>query len=349
MSTTNTVEIKKRSSEELACWRVEVSEELTPNTTIDNSANLTLLVKLNGASYFCGKPSFTLYSLEAPGKKTKLIGGNKPYKTAEIIAIDQSSEFSAEWGIAGPNAIPSHDIENDVDCKVVAFGQYFYKIENYYSFFGTLPFDSRGRISRDSIREFLRGETTGIIKSYLATVLAGMDLRDCQSRLTAYNDDIKREINKHLEVKGLTVYNFVIDRLSYDNHHGGIRSAMDEAKMGVKYQKILNEGKKAVNEGKLDDLSVREAEIKLDIMRQQAEAKDVEARSNAYAVRTEAEGDYMAKKNGTFFNNREPRRYEDSRERTRAPRESEAIFCSQCGTRNEDATFCKKCGARLLK
>ena len=341
----STIEIKKRSSEELACWRVDLPEKsVTPNTVIENSANLTLLVKVDGKSKICAKSSFTVHSLYTPGKTTKLFGGNKPYESVEIIAIDQSSEFEAEWGIAGPNAIPSHDAENDVDCKVVAFGKYFYKIEDYYSFFNTLPFDSKGRISRDSIREYLRGETTGIIKSYLSSALAGADLRSCQSMLGTYSEAMKREINKHLELKGLTVYNLVIDRLAYDVRHESVRGAMDEARLNVKYQKILVEGKKVVNEGKMDDLSVREAEAKLGIMCQEADARDLESRSKSYAVRTEADGNYEAKKSGSYFT---PAKETVIREE-RAP-EDKVVFCSQCGTRNEGANFCKKCGARLKR
>ena len=308
MATVNSIEIKKRSSEEVACWKVHV-DELTPNTMITCEPGVTALLKIDGQTkLLAGNEGGKLAnSLMNPGKGAKLIGGNKAYDSVEIYAIDQSTEFFAEWGLAGNMAIPAYDPDNDVDCNVVAFGEYFYKVGNFASFIGTFPFEG-GVVTRDAIREFLRAETAGIIKSYLTGKLSAFGLRACQTRLTDMNESIRDAINKHLDSKGLTVYNFVILKLSYDPKHEAALKAIKDAKLDVKVKQITNVGRK-------DDISVRKDDVDVDISL------------------IKAKGDAARGTNSNNNNNNN--------------NEGNVIFCSRCGERNVNSNYCCKCGEKL--
>ncbi len=322
----STVSILKRNSEDVACWRVSF-DALTPNTVIDNASRLALIVKVNGQSKFSAQSSFTVHSLFHPGKDTKLLGGNKPYDSAEIIAIDFDSEFSAEWGVAGPNAIPTYDRENDAECKVIAFGAYFYKIDDYYSFFLSVPMSKDGKITRDDIREYMRAETTGIIKAHLTDALSIDDLKFCQKRLEQYSKDIVRKLNERLTNRGITVYNFVIHKMSYDKAYEEKRNLISEAKMEAKLNSIGNEMR-------LDDLRVEKAKADLEIsyMKAANELTAPQAPEPAPAPipePTPAPAPAPAP----------------------APKQEEpaTIYCPRCGTSNQDALYCRKCGERLVK
>lgn len=257
----NKIQIQKRSAEEVACWRVD-AEGVCPNTKIETDGGITVVVRVDGKIGIQMKSEATVLSLIEPGKNTKLFGGNKPYDKVEIFAIDQSSEFNAEWGLAGDLAIPCIDKEFGVDAKAVAFGDYFYKIENYNTFINSLPFNKKGEITRDGVREFLRGESSGIIKAYLSGELMGKDIRSCQAKLADYCEDLKENINRKLYTKGVTVYNFVISKLSYEPQHEAKRKALGDAKINVAINHVGNTGK-------LDDLDVvrKAADIDIDYIR----------------------------------------------------------------------------------
>ena len=246
-----TLEIKKRNSEEVACWVVD-AKGTAPNTVIDNPERVTLVVRIGGSSKITAAASFTPNGLYNPGKNTKLFGGTKPYDDIEVIAIDQSSEFFAEWGVAGPDALPFYDVDNGVDCKAVAFGKYYYKVVDFHAFLATFSFDAKGEISRSNVREYLRTATAEVIRSYLSSAIANKDMRVCQSQITEYCEDIKENVNKVLASKGIEVYNFAINKLSYDLEHERKRGAIDNARMDVNIHKVANEGKK-------DDISVQDA------------------------------------------------------------------------------------------
>ena len=123
--------IKKRTSEELACWKVKC-DGVYPNTVVEADAGLTILVNADGQNKLTTQRSFTLNSLYNPGHNTKLIGGKKPYATCEIYAIDISTEFKSEWGLAGPSALPCYDAEFEIEAKAVCFGEALkHEFKNY--------------------------------------------------------------------------------------------------------------------------------------------------------------------------------------------------------------------------
>ena len=251
-----TIEIAKRASDKLnaiACWRVN-AEGAAPNTEINNSARLTLIITIDGKRLPpVSSNSFTLFSLTNPGKKTKLLGGSKEYDKVEIVAIDQSTEFVAEWGFGGPTAIPVIDRKlGGVECTAVAFGFYNFEITDYFSFFSTIAFNDDGEIPRAAIRDFVRDEVSGIIQSSLAAELAKADLDVCRGKMNEYGRDIMRIMNKNLESKGITVKNFTFKRLDYDPAHLEVRKGFDDAKLDVERKKITNEGNR-------DDISVQDA------------------------------------------------------------------------------------------
>ena len=251
------IEINKRSSEEIACWKLD-AVEVTPNTTITVQQGITAVIKIDGVTKLLVGGSKLVNSLLNPGKGAKLFGGNKPYGSVEIYAIDQTSEFFAEWGLAGNMAIPCYDEENDVHATAVAFGEYHYKIDNFVNFIGSMSFDKNNEITRSEIREFLRATSAGVIKSYLSAALAEASLRECQANVGEIARDIKDAINKALDAKGLTVYDFVILKLSYDKAHEAALGVIDGVKLGVKVKKIGNEGR-------LDDVKVDKAASEVEI------------------------------------------------------------------------------------
>ncbi len=233
--------VKRRAGEGVACWLVPC-EGLAPNTVLRPESGVTLLVTCDGTSRI-GKAGKTVFSLFNPGKNSKLIGGFKPYEKSEIFAIDQSSQFNAEWGLGGEMAIPCIDREIGVDCKAVAFGNYYYKIEDSLSFRHALELDSRGVITRDAIREFLRSETTGIIRSYLMPLIGGKDWRAWPLDHIGLVGDLKKQINKQLDSKGLEVTNFTISKLSYDPKHQEVRERVGAAKVELYIKQIENTGR----------------------------------------------------------------------------------------------------------
>ncbi len=253
----STIEINKRSSEEIACWKLEPME-VTPNTTITVQQGVTAVIKINGVTKLLVGGSTLVNSLLNPGKGAKLFGGNKPYESVEIYAVDQSTEFFAEWGLAGNMAIPCYDEENDVHAAAVAFGEYHYRIDNFVNFIGSMSFDKNNAITRGEIREFLRATSAGVIKSYLSAALAENSIRECQANVGEISTDIKDAINKALDAKGLTVYDFVILKISYDKNHEAIIGKIDSAKIDVRVKKIENDGS-------LDDVKVAKAASEVDI------------------------------------------------------------------------------------
>ena len=249
--------VKKRVGEELAYWKV-ACEGAYPNTVVETDMGITVILKVEGENKITTQNKFTINSLLNPGHNTKLIGGKKPYSSIEMYAIDMSSEFKSEWGLAGFSAVPCYDAEFGVEAKAVCFGEFFYKIDDFFSFLRWLPLGEKDAISRDDIREFLRAQTTGIVKSHLVSLLANKDIKLCQTKLLSIAEDIKEELNRLFDSKGITVQTFGVSSLDYEPAHKANREVLNSAKMGVKVNSVVNEGKR-------DDISVAKAKSEVDI------------------------------------------------------------------------------------
>ena len=169
-----------------------------------------------------------------------------------------ATEFKSEWGLAGPGAIPCFDGEFEVDAKAVCFGEFFYKIDDLFAFTKSLPLGEKNEISRDDVREFFRAQTAGVARSYLASKLAGRDLKECQAKLSAYSEEIMEQLNKSLESRGVTVYTFIVSNLDYEPAHKLNREKLKEAKIGVVIKGVENEGRR-------DDLSVDKEKSEIEI------------------------------------------------------------------------------------
>ena len=139
----------------------------------------------------------------------------------------------------------------------------------------------------------------------------GKDIRSCQAKLADYCEDLKEKINRKLYTKGVTVYNFVISKLSYEPQHEAKRKALGDAKINVAINHVGNAGK-------LDDLDVvrKAADIDIDYIKaNKAPGEPVEPRAPRGPVNS---GEY--------------------------------VFCSRCGERNVKGTnYCGKCGEKLNK
>ena len=246
--------IKKR--EEIALWKVN-AEAVCPNTEIELDDGIVMLVKVEGQRKVCSKTSFTVNSLLNPGKSTKLFGGKKPYSDCELFAVDVSSDFESEWGVAGENAMRCFDTEFEVDAKAVAFGMYKYKIQDYFEFASCFSLGEREEISRADVREYLRSECVGVVQPYLASKIAG-GLRAAQASMAGFVEDVKFRLNKSLERKGVEIVAFTIKNLDYEPAHLQNREALKQAKIGVTIKGVVNDGRR-------DDISVDKAASEVDI------------------------------------------------------------------------------------
>lgn len=305
------IEIKKRSSEGVVVWRVEAAD-VTPNTVIAPERGITLVITADGTTKVLARENL-MNSLFNPGKKKKLIGGNKPYKHCEIYAVDQSSSFEAEWGLGGPTAIPCCDSEIGVDCTAVAFGTYTYTIGDSLGFRTAMQLDKHGVITREEIREFLRSETTGLIRAHISAQIGGKDWKSWPTDYTDMLAILKKEINKQLDSKGLEVTNVSIMKLSYDAKQQAVRERVGAVKAEVYIKKIENSGKR-------DDVDVATGYVSGVVVPIINAEKGI------------APGAGTAKKN-------------DASKSDDAPK---TIRCPRCDTENPvGAIYCSRCSQRL--
>lgn len=304
----NRIEIKKRSAEGVVVWRID-GQNVTPNTVIAPERGITVLVTVDGESQTTSKECVA-NSLVNPGKGKKLLGGNKPYERCEIYAFDQSSEFEAEWGLGGPTAIACRDVEIGVDCTAVAFGTYRYKIESFIAFKNAIPLDKSGVVTRNTVREFLRNETTDIIRAYLAAKIAGKDLRDCGKFFGTYQEELMEALNEKLNAKGINVYSFGISRLAFGPEHEALLKAANKVKGGNYLNHLMNEG-----ESENIDLEAKRAhDVTIPLMNAQ---------------------------NGIRQGNNSDRGERSS---------GSKCICPRCNTINEaGAIYCSRCGEKLHK
>ena len=304
--------IKKRTSEELACWKVKC-DGVYPNTVVEADAGLTILVNADGQNKLTTQRSFTLNSLYNPGHNTKLIGGKKPYATCEIYAIDISTEFKSEWGLAGPSALPCYDAEFEIEAKAVCFGEYFYKVDDFFGFIRALPLGDKDTLSRDDLREFFRSQTAGVVQSHLSSVLANRDIKIAQSKLGEISEDVKEELNKRFDSKGITVQSFFVSRLDWEPAHKANRERLNRAKVDVRVNAVVNEGKR-------DDISVDKDRSEVDIA-------------------------YINARNGNHNNNNNNANNNNNNNANVAK-----VFCPRCGETNPaNVNYCYKCGEALNK
>ncbi len=300
------ITIKKRTN--IACWKVPC-DGACPNTVIESDDGLTLIVYVENDRKITSKHSVTLNSLVNPGKQNKLIGGWKPYTSCEIYAIDMGTEFKSEWGFAGPAAINCFDPDLEVEAKAVCFGEYCYVIDDFFSFIRALPMGDKDEFSKNDVREFLRSITAGTARGYVSAKIAGKDLNACQAHVGEYAEDIKYELNKQFDSKGVTVNSFTIN-LDYEPSHKVAREALKGAKVDVKIKGIVNEGRR-------DDISVAKAASEVDI------------------------GIIKAVKGGDSSKSSDHHKEEKNKGKIFCSR------CGE--PNNTDSNYCKKCGEKLKK
>lgn len=235
--------VDRRNAEdfEAVCWKVDTTG-VAPNTVLKPAQGIMLLVSADDKKKTKSGEPITMHGLLNPGKKNKFLFGFTPYEKCEITAIDQSSEFSAEWGLAGADAIVCNDPLLGVQCDLVAVGTYYYKIESYYDFINAFPWE-RGLLTRTKIREILREKTAGVFKGVLAPELGG-GIEKAYGRLTAINARLRTELNKCLQKMGLTVSEVAVKRIDFSPEFKLIHKNFDFATIETKLKKIRNEGRR---------------------------------------------------------------------------------------------------------
>ena len=300
------ISIKKRTN--IACWKINC-DGACPNTVIESEEGITLVVYVENERKITYKRSVTLNGLVNPGKDTKLIGGWKPYTSCEIYAIDMGTEFVSECGFAGADAISCHDPELDVEAKVVCFGEYSYVIDDFFSFIRALPMGDKEEFSKNNVRDFLRSITAGTARSYISSKIAGRDFTSCQALIGEFEEDIKEQLNKSFDSKGITV-NSIRLTIDYEPAHKAAREALKGAKVGVKIKGVVNDGRR-------DDISVAKAASEVDI------------------------GIIKAVKGGDNHDKKEHHKEEKNGVKVFCSR------CGE--PNNSDSNYCKKCGEKLRK
>lgn len=246
--------VKKRDN--IACWKVD-AEGVYPNTVIELASGVTLLIKAEGKSVVCAKSGITLVSLLTPGKKSKLIGGKTPYDHCEIYAVDTTSDFRCEWGLAAGKALNCKDPEFNVEAKAIARGTYQHHIKDYFKFISCFSFDNKTDITRENVRDYFRTEAENVVAPYLGPkVAAGVEV--AQVNMGSYTEDIKYILNRNLANKGVEVVSFAIDAIDYEPAHKVHREALKKAKIGVAIKGVINDGRR-------DDISVEKDASEIDI------------------------------------------------------------------------------------
>ena len=299
--------VKKRDN--IACWKVD-AEGVYPNTVIELASGVTLLIKAEGKSVVCAKSDVTLVSLLTPGKKTKLIGGKTPYEHCEIYAVDTSSDFKSEWGLAAGNAISCKDPEFDVDAKAISRGIYHYTISDYFAFISGFSFDNVAEYSREKVRDKFRDRTVYIVAPYLSSKVSQFGVEHANNHRGEYIEDVKYLLNRDLAASGVQVAAFGIETIDYEPAHKVHREALKKAKIGVAIKGVINDGRR-------DDISVEKDASEIDI------------------------GIINALK-GNGGNNSGNSKSED--------KPSKKVTCSRCGEENDAKdNYCAKCGEKLHK
>ena len=242
--------------EGITLWKV-ACEGIAPNTVVSLENGVMLLVTVDGQRYVCSKSSFTVNSLVNPGKNTKFLGGKKPYADCEIYAVDISSNFKSEWGVAGQYALNSYDEEFGVEAKAVAFGEYSYVVRDFFAFASVFSSKKATEISREDVREYFRSETVSVVVPYLSSKVGG-GLKAAQTRLQEYSEDLQYHLNSHFGKNGIEVASFGIVSLDFEPAHKANREALKNAKVGVAIRSVVNEGRR-------DDISVEKEASEIDI------------------------------------------------------------------------------------
>lgn len=310
------LEVKKQASQEIVCWKVDC-DGVAPNTVISAENGITLIIKADGQQKTLFNRSITMYGLFEPGKTTKLLGGKKPYQSCEIYAVDQMTQFDAEWAIPNDNAVPATELipapdgkSFSFECKVRARGRYQYKLENYFAFFSSMHPDKNGWYTRELIRNELRREVVPVIRARIAEMVAAKGLKETQANMVKLSNMIKRDTNAHLEEKGLSVYEFVFESIEYVPESAAKLQELNDRKIAVAVGTIGNMGKR-------DDISVKGMEVgTVDIP-------------------------LINAKNGVGANTNVVKPVEV---------EPTYVFCSRCGEKNDSGcNYCRRCGEKLRK
>ena len=284
---------------------------ICPNTVVDTDRGLFLLINAEGQRKTSAKSSFTVHSLLNPGKTTKLIGGKKPYSDCEIIAVDFESDFACQWGLGGPTALNCFDFEFKVDAKASAFGEYDFKIDDIFAFVSNFSLSEKPEITPADVREHFRTQAIGVIQSYLASKVMGRDMRECQSKVGDYANEICENLNDKFKRQGVEIKGLVISKLEYDPAHMAQRERLKEARI----QNTINS---VQNDGKRDDISVSDAQATVDIR-------------------------YIDALNGNNGNR-------SSNGNNSANKPEKTVKCPRCGEMNySGANYCAKCGEALNK
>lgn len=247
--------VKKRDN--IACWKVD-AEGVCPNTSIELAGGITLLIKQGGKTAISSRSDVTFCSLFNPGKTTKLIGGKKPYDSCEVYAIDTSTDFQSEWGLAAGHAMKCKDPEFDVDANAIARGTYHYTIKDYFAFLNTFSFDKQTYYTRENVRDTFRDRTVNVVEPYLSSEVSAHGVDYANAHKGQYIEDIKFLLSRDLANSGLQVATFGIEKIDYEPAHLAHRETLKKAKIGVTIKGVVNDGRR-------DDISVDKEASEIDI------------------------------------------------------------------------------------
>lgn len=303
--------INKRASEQVVCWKIE-DNTITPKTFLEIEKGLTIVVEADG-NRSIQHASSTMNEIFF-GKKPSLFGGNRPYKSCTIFVLDQSNEFFGEWGIGENAAINCFDKKYGVDAKAIAFGHYNYKVIDYYAFMSSMFEKNKNELTRDEIREKLRGTFTGEIKSVLSSQIAKYGVEGVQAKIGEVSELIIESLKGHALLKGMEITAMTIGNINYTKAHILEREKIDRLRMKKHEHDIGNEMKRSDLELEIE----RTQKIEVPVINAKKPESIVKPFPNKIII--------------------------EKTERT------EKIYCSKCGAEHSATdSFCNKCGNPLKK
>lgn len=267
------VKIEKQNIEEIVAWKVDATGVAPKTKILIKDPGLIAVVKIDGKTRVAKSGETDLYKLFG---KPQFGHGKDPYEDIVIYAVNQANEFTAEWGLAGPNALPCFDPDLHIDAKAMVIGTYTYTVSDYYAFVNSVV-DEDGYVRRSSLREKLRSRVAGAARAVIAGELARSGVAKCQTMYGVLCEDLVQRFNNELGGIGLTVTAVNIINLDYTPDHKAEREKMNAAKSGVVIKKIENEGK-------LDDAAVLKAHNEAEAVLIYAQAKADQAKNGGKMI-----------------------------------------------------------------
>lgn len=224
----------KKNNEGIVCWKVD-TQDITYNTEFDIDKGITLLITYQGKNYVPMKNAHTLGSVINPGKNKKVF--NQEIE-CDIIALDETAEYSALWGVGIANVM---DKFTGIMQNIQANGSYYFRIRSIEDFVKTMNIDAKQALNQEDIKLMFRNKVHEIIKSNIAQLLNSRSVVDVQGKLSDVSDITKQMLDSRMKEYGITITSFVIAHLGFSQDEEEVIQKIKEAQLDTALAKISNQ------------------------------------------------------------------------------------------------------------